>query len=366
MNTRPLPTEIMARTDVAYEHADYGDSMIRLTRWLRRLSIPTAVLVGAAVGFVGSMLATWLSAAGLLAGFFVMIWLQTRVCRVPWANDFRQPVLILRSFTDQRTKAGGTLAAVEFDPSPGGRNPYVWQLPQAIWDWGRVILLQEEENDAGLEVFGIVLTPDKDWESVVLDVARKSWAIVVFPADTPGSVAELRLLDEHGLLHKTVVFMPPMPSARASILGALFGTPADESHDVDWEGLRRSLAQQGFQLPKYDRQGMLYVPTASLDVDHGILLRHNDCPWRRLPELLPKPGCLAEPLWNVLNHGQAFEADDPTRSLGGVAGHEVQPGKMLIVQDDSMIAVPARRDHDSGVHIIELDTSADTFRSTRD
>ena len=313
MNRRPsMPSQVLPRSDVRYRYARRGDGMVSRTRWGRRVPLfSTLVLL-----IVLLCVAPSFSFLSIAAGFILLGLLGDLFCLVPWIYDFRPPILVFRSFSDERTRVGEVLESTDFGPSPG-RNPYIWQLTQAMRDWCRVIILQREvfEADDSLKLRAIVVEPDdNDWERVAITVARHCWLIIVFPSSSSGCIRELVLLRAHNLLSKTVVWMPPMSGLSQSSNGA--------DHEKHWNQLREELRTSGFNLPEYNPQGMFYIPDSSLSIATYIDLHHNNCAWKRLPELIPNPSVSAKSLWNILCGGQAYEAVDPAKTIGGVVADE--------------------------------------------
>lgn len=339
----PLPSDLLPKDDLRHDFARYADSMVRLTRWRVRLAIPIALILGAGTFFLLQRFSVKIGfGVALPLGFVVYAILQKRLCRVPWVYDYRAPVLVLRSFSDDRAKLGDELPPGDYGGG-GGRNPFIWQLTQALWDWCRVILLQEEANERGLQLSGIVMKPADDWKDVVLSVAQRAWVVLVFPASTTSCIEELELLVSNSLLAKTVIYMPPSAGRVTRIVTTVLGQPPSDTEEnaERWERLRDDLRRAGWQLPSYEPRGLLYTPNPDFSIAASIDLRHNDYPWSRLPELAPGPGVLPEPLWNVVRCGQAFEADDPDQDLGGVAATSgFKPGWRVVPGPNGTLSLP--------------------------
>jgi hypothetical protein len=326
MNRLPLlPSEILTPLDWRYAYAKLGDTLVIWTRWRIRLAIPIAIaVIGLLILFtrtigLGNVIAPIML---ILAGFIVYMLLDSRVCRVPWVYDYRPPILVLRSFSDERSKLGDELPTNVFD-ARGGKNPYVWQLTQALWDWSRIVMFQLETFDARVSMSAVIIEPVNDWEKAVIKIAERSWLVLIFPASTPSCIRELDLLRDNGLLSKTVLFMPPSQTLSIKLLSLLTGQIPTQSTQADsWEQLRIELLGFGFEFPTYDKKGMLFTPTEAFAINNSISLNNNAYSWKRLRELVPGPGVAEEPLWNTVCNGNAYEAEDKQKRVGNTSVDE--------------------------------------------
>ena len=317
----------MDRSDPSFRGAQYGDSMVRLTRRIRCASLPVALICAVGLWYLARHVSVqWLSAMAPPLGIMIYAVLSTRVCRVPWIYDFRPPVLVLRSFSDKSLKEGEYIPPAGEVPSTGGRDPYIWQLSESIWDLARVVTMQEETPEERLELNSIVLTPpDTDWQDTVVEVAHQSWIVLLIPATTPSCMEELELLRAKRLLHKTLVYMPGLDLLtliRAENAGAVHET----DHARNWERVRTSLAGRGFELPPYDQRGMLYLPTEAFAVKECVPCAHLSKARDVLHRLVPRISVLPDPLWNVVLFGNAYEASDSRKRRGGIMAGEIEPG----------------------------------------
>lgn len=317
----PLPTDNLPKSDPRYEDALYGDAMIRLTRWIRFAAPLVGIGIAAVVMFIASRTSHWVYSLALV-GFFVYMFMAVGKPRVPWGYDYRAPLLVLRSFTDERSKLGDQLPYGEFPSAGDGQqNPYVWQLGDALWDCCRVIFLSDEPNRAELEVFGIVIKTADDWQNVLLRIARSAWAIVVFPATTPSCLDEMRLLGDSGFLSKTIVVMPPNEwRGFTRILGTVLGSGGLEraDHAESWGSLKAEMSKHGFNFPPYDDAGQFYVPAQDFSPQKIVKLNHV-LNWHPLMQAVPGPGVLEESLWRLLDGCHALENDRREWGEGGLA-----------------------------------------------
>lgn len=314
-----LPTDVLAKTDPRYESAAYGDAMIRLNRWTRRAAPVVGISIAAGAALIASMTSPWLYALALV-GFGTYLTLTVAKPRVPWNHDYRAPLLVLRSFTDLRTKLGDELPTVEFALGGGGRLSFIWHMGEALWDRCRIIFLEEEETEADLKVFGIVLKTADNWEQQALHIAVAAWAILIFPAATPSCLREMQLLRDHDLLHKVIVAMPPTANRLAQVVRVVTGNGllATANHAEAWSSLRTEMLRHGYSLPPYDPSGMFYVPQRDYSARSVVKLA-NDWEWLRLFDAVAGPGILDEPLWDLLSSMDAFENDRREWGIGGLA-----------------------------------------------
>jgi hypothetical protein len=307
-----LPSDVLPIDDPRRDPAEFADSMIKTTRWIRFLALPITVLVISVAAWIAVGLFGRGGYVVVVFGMFLFAFLRVMHTRPAWGCDFRPPFLVLRSHSDLRTKLGDELPVGD-DGMPDGRNPYIWQLSHSLWDWGRMILLLDETPDSRLRVNAVILkTQENDWQQSVLSVARRCWLVVVFPSPTKGCVEELCMLaSDPGLLEKTILFMPPTPKGLNRFLSR-----GNADFSADWEAVRMELSAHKFNLPAYDPRGMLFVPTEVFDVKRSISLKHVEGPWERLCELVERPVVSADSLWNILNYGMAYESEDSERQLG--------------------------------------------------
>jgi len=113
------------------------------------------------------------------------------------------------------------------------------------------------------------------------------------------------------------------------------------NHREDWEGLRVEFEELGFYLPSYDPRGKLYMPNKVYGILKELDLKHNDCAWERLAELVEGPGVLTEPLWNKVNYGIAYENIDPKKREGGPANqYGIKPGYYVRCESDRICTYP--------------------------
>jgi len=305
-----LPTDVLDLDDPRRPAAAVGDAMIRFTRRLHDAALPAGVLfvIAGLVLFSGSN--GWAGSILLLVAPHVYFGLRAPLPRIGWLNDYRAPLLVLRSFTDERTKRGPDLPADDWDHVPR-RNDHLFFIGRSLWDRCRVIILGGEV-ETGYPLFAIeVRVLDEEWEARLRTIASSAWAILVLPSNTDGCVRELELLaDDPTLLDRTVVFMPPDEGS---------GSRASEGAGAEWERLRAELGHRGFRLPPYRRSGLLYRPDPTFGIRAAAELPGwRD--WRRIERLVPGPAVLDRSLWDVLEEGRdAFESGRDDLPEGGVS-----------------------------------------------
>lgn len=337
-----LPTDVLPKADPRYQAAKEGDALIRIHRVFWKLAYPVAALIALLSCLFGRRASNWIMLAGVFASYYFMVMIRGSAPRVPWSRDFRPPILALRSHTDQRTKEGGEVPRGQYDHETG-REPYLFQLSFNLWEWGRTLLLQQEEYANDLRVFGLVVScSDADWTESVVRLATAAWVVVVFPSSTKGCITELKLLEKNNLLSKTIIFMPPKTKKWISWLNSLssFRLLKEKNFANDWMQLSKELHEHGFNLPDYDQRGMLYIPDAKLAVVKCILLNYDSCPWRRLIELVPRSEVSSDSIWNIVNYGRAYECVGEKSQLGGydATHHSLEPGMRVRYLQDGQIA----------------------------
>ena len=84
-------------------------------------------------------------------------------------------------------------------------------LGKALLEIGVPILVSEPKLYNPRETWpGIsVRTNDQNWREAFNYLARACRAILLFPADTPGSLEEMETIQRSNLWHKTIIFVPP-------------------------------------------------------------------------------------------------------------------------------------------------------------
>ena len=341
----PLPTDLMDRSDPSFAGAEYGDSMIRLARRVRCASLAAGLIIGGGAFFLGQhFLIQWLSAVGFPVGLMIFLILNQDLS-IEWIYDFRPPVLILRSFSDKSLKEGRFLQPPDEAPTvTGGHDSYIWQLSQCIWDLARVVTMQDETPEANVTANAIILTPpDTGWQKVVLEVASQSWVVLMIPATTASCIEEFGLLRHNHLLHKTLVHMP---GGGASTRNGHGHSGRDVDHAGNWERVRKDLAGRGLELPPYDSNGMLYVPTETFAIKSALPCQHLSQARALLARLVPRPSVLSEPLWNLVCFGDAYEASDPLKTRGGRT--KIEPGARVRHLYNHLVIEHPRRPYKTG------------------
>jgi len=263
---------MVRRGSLLHEYIMRGDRLVQTTATIRRWSWVTILPLGA-WGLLAGFLHTswWFTAAA--AAFFTWILVHGSFTFVPWVADFRPPILMLRSHEDDRTKDAGIMTD---DILYGHRLHYMGLAALNFQQVCRVVVVHHEDHgDADNLV--VVMTDDTSWESSVVHVARDAWAVVVFPADSPGCLRELELLKEHKLLDKVAVYMPASSSLSFRILAYAIGQPKSiRRYADDWEELRLSMQSHGYNLPGYYPAGLLYKPLPDFSVRKAVSLGHNE------------------------------------------------------------------------------------------
>jgi hypothetical protein len=287
-------------------------AIIETSRLLKRYAfcafgVPMFVLgIVYVVGVRGQAIA-WVGFLLYLPSLLVFAKLRVPTPRIPWRDDFRGPLLVLRSFADERLKTGEMLMPGDFDPSPAARDNYAWQAALTLWDVARVVMIQTE-HETVTPIYGIVIKASNDtWRDDVKKAATGAWAILLFPSPSPGVVEEMSLLRDIDCLWKTVIFMPPTPTTRQRLFLGMLGGWYSVDHRSGWGHVRTELAQHGFCLPDYEAEGMLFVPDEKYGIDRALRLNHNEYPWRRIPELIDPSSAHAEGLIDCLPASRSYE-----------------------------------------------------------
>jgi hypothetical protein len=303
--------------------------MIRFTRRLRSSALPISLgLVFISFAATPSKI-RWLAYLSLPLGFFIGNYMRSLITRVPWIYDFRAPILVLRSIGSPNLKSG------EYpNTDEAAVGSYISRLSRALRDVCRVVVIGAESRDAAGAV--LVLQPEDQAQEAIVQLGSEAWVIVLIPSSSGSLTKEFKELAQFDdLLGKTVVFMPPMTS---QILKSLGPDPRTQ-----WNCWRNEAACDGLVLPPYDEGGLLFTPTCTLQIRKSVELNNDVRFWKRLPDLIAGPGVLGQGLWNVLLFGRAFEADDPTRVIGGVAARSnFKPGDRIEYQRDGIVVRPTK------------------------
>ncbi|MSM38670.1 MAG: hypothetical protein GJT30_03475 [Geobacter sp.] len=100
---------------------------------------------------------------------------------------------------------------------------------------------------------------DDSWVFAFRRAALASRAIILIPSDSTGVAEEMLHLSINELTSKTIVFMPPTPveTRVEKCLGPNFDP---ERVKDEWNKVRDHWKRQGFNLPLYCKDGMLYIP----------------------------------------------------------------------------------------------------------
>jgi hypothetical protein len=267
---------------------DAAVAIIQISRFLKRwafclFAIPIFLEIAAWWMGVSSNSKTWIMIIFGLPCLVLFMKLRVPTPRNKWKDDFRSPLLVLRSFSDDHLKTGNIIYPPDFDIGAPALDNFIWQAALALWDVGRVVILQRENNTI-TPIFGIgVVSDNESWEADVEQVAKGAWAILLFPSNSQGVITEMKLLQKLDLLWKTVVFMPPKVSRKEKLL-IPFKNFVD--YKPRWEEVREKLKYHGFNLPAYDPRGMLFIPDATMTAKRFLILDHNTNSWRRICELI--------------------------------------------------------------------------------
>jgi hypothetical protein len=294
------------------DHPDYDSvvALIQLDRLAQRWAwcvfiVPLlGVVATSAVG--ASENAVFWTLLGLgLPSAAVFMKLRVPTPRFRWRDDFRGPLLVLRSFSDDRTRTGELMTGDEFGTHGPTPDNFVWQAALALWDVGRVVILKREA-DVVTEVYGIVIeSTEEEWRADLECAARGAWAILLFPSSTPGVVEEMAFIRDRGLLWKTVVFMPP--SERGwRWFSSIRHAPPD--YATRWAELRDELRPHCFHLPPYRPGGLFFTPDRNYGARKVLDLEHDHYPWRRIVQLVSPDSPHAAGLLECLPEERAKES----------------------------------------------------------
>jgi len=193
------------------------------------------------------------------------------------------------------------------------------------------------EEDFGEPPGAVILKRPHDLsKETVLRVASEAWVILLVPLLPSEFFAAFKELSEFDDLRpKIVVFMAP--AMRNTVTGR------DVDPSACWNRCRNEGPLHGFALPRYNDGGLLFRPTPALQIAKCVELRHDLRFEKHLRELVNGPGICNQGLWNTLAFGQAFEADDPTHAVGGVAARSnFKPGNTIEYQRDGIVSRPVR------------------------
>lgn len=216
--------------------------------------------------------------------------------------DERGFFLILRSFhqTEPHETSGGSLDMEGRLPAPA--KSLLPLLGKAIIEIGVPILIGEPKLDNTSETWpGITIrTTDQNWREAFNYLAHACRAILLIPADTPGSLEEMETIQHTNLCHKTIIFMPP-PIYYHGLSRYQTGAYEDQGwfgafKDIDkkvllekeiaWNNLRDRLSIKGIQLPPFEPNGYLYLPNRDLSVRHKSFITDSDDDSKEKDEVL--------------------------------------------------------------------------------
>lgn len=237
----------------------------------------------------------------VIPSYIIFMKLRVPTPRIKWENDFRGPLLVLRSFTDERLKTGELTYS---DIGISEQNNFIWQAALALWDIGRVVMIKREKDTVS-PIFGIVVdSDDSKWLADVEHAAKGAWAILLFPSTTEGVIKEMELLKNKKLLHKTVIFMPPAPSKKLTFL---FPFKHFVNYKKKWTELKKELETNNITLPDYVEEGMLYIPNEKYGIARKILLNYNDYPWRTIAKMIDPTTPYSEALIDCIPEKRSYE-----------------------------------------------------------
>ena len=161
-------------------------------------------------------------------------------------TDDRVPVLLLRSFTDDRL----TIRSRRHDRAGlldqlalGSRDRFEEVLASTMAKFGPVVAVGTPGEQLA-PALGAVRREfsDEDWQQAVHSLAEEAPFIVLVVGRSEGTVWEMRRIVDAGLTHKTILVIPPVGRSeerrRLALVAEVFGVPwtlldtSDRAHSV--------------------------------------------------------------------------------------------------------------------------------------
>jgi hypothetical protein len=193
-------------------------------------------------------------------------------------QDSRSPFLILRPFTIKDAYIH-RYRVINSSSAKNGFENRLLALAEALQLFGPPFSLggfDGKDFDADRFTFDLVtwripiifvhIKQDNWWKNFA-EAANYCRAIILLPAVSPGVLQEVQYIQKDlDLLTKTIIFMP-------SAFPKLRHKSFNRSIAVNWAQVRYTLSLQGFRLPAYTPQGMLFIPNNDLSVKYSYELQ---------------------------------------------------------------------------------------------
>lgn len=173
----------------------------------------------------------------------------------------RAPILLLRSFVDSPlARTGVTRFGGERYGAVVGGGRLVTSIDRWVDQIGRPIAFGSKADrvTSGTHEVLFLKTSNETWWPKFHIAARLSSLIVVVPELTRGLLNEVHYLIEQGFENKLLVIMPPT------------GDGFNKRKFTDrWELVRREWQKEGFELPAYEKRGMVFIPNRKMNLVHA-------------------------------------------------------------------------------------------------
>lgn len=167
-----------------------------------------------------------------------------------------RPILFLREFGENTlaTKFSRSISKEIRDGNSEVADPMLHELRKKFI-FKSVFAYFDQKLDPGgrKENKFQYLEESDDWLQNVERCAHLASCIVLLPSNSESVLEEMHMIQENNLFYKTFIFMP-------------YEIPLGYEIREDWNHLRKKLKADGFELPEYDRKGMIYKPGSKFEV----------------------------------------------------------------------------------------------------
>lgn len=134
--------------------------------------------------------------------------------------------------------AGGSISALV-----GAKIELEAQMERAVRPLGRLVALGRPLEHIGA---GRLQVDDDKWKEAVRLLMSKARLLIVLPSSRIGTLDEIEMILESGLIERTVVIDPPNISQSK-----------DFDHSAEWKHVQDAFAKRGFEVPRETRLGRL-------------------------------------------------------------------------------------------------------------
>lgn len=214
--------------------------------WLRQSSQPEAWIVALGGGVLGAATGVAvLASLGDLLGQRARDIHAQRVFEAVSAGRTPPPyTLYLRPFASTGAFSQTELSLAGGAPGAFGAEVELEaQMERAVRPLGPLIALGQPLEHIGA---GRVLVGDDAWQAAVGQLMQNARLIVMLPSSRPGTLREIEMILDTGLIERTVLIDPPN-IARA----------VQFNHAGEWARVREVFASRNYDVPRDSRAGLL-------------------------------------------------------------------------------------------------------------